>query len=445
MRSADAGGNFDRAHFHAGQQSFGLARVERSGADVLSRLRPTCHAERQALARRRALVAGRGVAGEEAVPRADTGNGLERLDLDLVALAAAVLGEDRNAAGGLRDDRLAGAHLEETCQSHREVVVVVELVTDGSFGLLRVRRHDCRLRAEAEPHWLALRVEQSLHFQPSQLRDEPRVEAGVHLGRECSGEHTEAGALREVHDLLDESIHLVGTHHRPALVDLRLLSGGGIDDGEVGPRLALDVCEVVEDGLLRQELEDPSSGGSAGQARRDHRPAEELERAGDVHSLAAGDRARLHRSMTAAEPQVRNCDRPVDRRVQCHRQDHRCLPLERSPATLEHCRGTHPGLRPKTVAAISITNAAAATTSNQTTIRGPGTASSTDATRPPPDGCSGRAATAATRPTGSPSTVTVADPWRSPRCIGASTAVGAFSATSTLWPRLTVVMTDPAA
>src|SRR3954471_20943347 len=118
MRSADAGGNFDRAHIHAGQQSFGLARVERSGGSWLSRLSPTCHAEPQALARQRALGAGRGVAGEEAVPRADTGNGLERLDLALVAWAAAVLGEDRNAAGGLCDDRLAGAHLEETGQSH---------------------------------------------------------------------------------------------------------------------------------------------------------------------------------------------------------------------------------------------------------------------------------------------------------------------------------------
>ncbi len=72
----------------------------------------------------------------------------------------------------------------------------------------------------------------------------------------------------------------------------------------------------------RELLEQPGAGGPAAEAGRDHGLAEQLQRAGDVDALASGDRPRLDRAVTLAEPEVRDGDRAVDRGVECDGQDH---------------------------------------------------------------------------------------------------------------------------
>ena len=71
-------------------------------------------------------------------------------------------------------------------------------------------------------------------------------------------------SLGEISEPLGKALDVVGRDLRSALVDLRLLTGGRVDDREVGPRLALDPGEVVEDPLLGQLLQDPVAGGAAG-------------------------------------------------------------------------------------------------------------------------------------------------------------------------------------
>ena len=78
-----------------------------------------------------------------------------------------------------------------------------------------------------------------------------------------------------------------GDDVRPALVDLGLLARGRVDDREVRARVAGDLDEVVEDLLGVEQLADPGAGRPGGEAGRDHRLAEALQRPGDVDALAA--------------------------------------------------------------------------------------------------------------------------------------------------------------
>ena len=69
--------------------------------------------------------------------------------------------------------------------------------------------------------------------------------------------------------------------------------------------------------------------GAAGEARRDHRLAERLERARDVDPLAARHGGLLDRAMSAPKPEVGHREGLVDRRVEGDGDDH-AIPLERS-------------------------------------------------------------------------------------------------------------------
>ena len=73
---------------------------------------------------------------------------------------------------------------------------------------------------------------------------------------------------------------------------------------------------------LGQLLDDARAGGAAGHAGGDHRLAERLQRARDVHALAAGHGGLLDRAVAAAEPEVRHGERLVDRGVEGDGDDH---------------------------------------------------------------------------------------------------------------------------
>src|SRR5690606_2510923 len=150
-----------------------------------------------------------------------------------------------------------------------------------------------------------------------ELANQPRVDLGVGAGRGRAGEHADLRSLAQVEKLLDEAVDLLGRDLGAALVELGPLARGWIDHGDVGARVALDSGEVVEDRLLGQTLEDAGARGASGEAGGDHRAAEQLERAGDVHALAARDGPRLDGSVPEPEPEARYRHRPVDGGVQC--------------------------------------------------------------------------------------------------------------------------------
>src|ERR1700682_372631 len=64
------------------------------------------------------------------------------------------------------------------------------------------------------------------------------------------------------------------------------------------------------------------TSGAAGEAGRDHRLAELLQRPRDVDALAAGHRPLLDGAMAPPKPEVRHRERLVDRRVERDRNDH---------------------------------------------------------------------------------------------------------------------------
>ena len=99
-------------------------------------------------------------------------------------------------------------------EAEREVVGVVELVADGLLGLAHVRRDHGGLGAQRRAHRLAVGVEDADHAEALELPDQPRVDAGVDARREAAGEHADARALRQVEELLDEAVDLLGAAPR---------------------------------------------------------------------------------------------------------------------------------------------------------------------------------------------------------------------------------------
>ena len=126
-------------------------------------------------------------------------------------------------------------------------------------------------------------------------------------------------------ELVAKQLDLPLGHRRTAFVDLGLFAGGRIEHRGVGARLLADAHEVVEDRLLGQLLDDVRPGGAAGEAGGDHRLPEGLQRARDVHALAARARPLVHGAVAPSQPEVRHRQRLVDRRVERDRDDHPCV------------------------------------------------------------------------------------------------------------------------
>ena len=156
-----------------------------------------------------------------------------------------------------------GAHLDQAARAPSgEVLGVVELVADRLLGL--ARRSARRRRARRAGRRASARRRCRGRVGHAERRAARRSGARRRPGRRRAGSLPAitqiVGALREVEELLDEALDLVGGHLGAALVDLGLLAGGRVDDREVGPRLARDPREVVEDRLLGEALEDPRAG-----------------------------------------------------------------------------------------------------------------------------------------------------------------------------------------
>ena len=207
-------------------------------------------------------------------------------------------------------------------RAYDEVLVLVELLADERLRLALVRRDEERLRLEAEPERLALRVEHRLHLAPVELADQVAVEVGVDGAWQRAREDDEVGADREVVQLLDQHVELVRRHLRPPLVDLRVRVPGGVDDRGRRPRIVLDPHEVVQDRLRGQLLDDAGARAPAGQAGGDDRNAEPFQRAGDVDPLAACKRQARACPVPLVELEVRHGERAVDGGVESDGDDH---------------------------------------------------------------------------------------------------------------------------
>ena len=113
-----------------------------------------------------------------------------------------------------------------------------------------------------------------------------------------------------------------------ALVDLGLLARGRVDHRRGWcatrrrPRMkSLRIRSSASSSMIR------GAGRAAGEPGRDHGLAEQLQRAGDVDALAAGDGSRLDRAVAVAERGCRDRDGAVDRGVEGDREDHLVSPV----------------------------------------------------------------------------------------------------------------------
>src|SRR6478672_10871137 len=122
--------DLDLAH-----QLVDLARVDQAGAEARRGFRAARDAEAQAFVGRAALVAGRDVAGQEGVARADGRDRLAGLDHHAKQRLDAVDQHAADAAVGHRHDRLARAEREHLAHRDQAILLVVELVADELLGL----------------------------------------------------------------------------------------------------------------------------------------------------------------------------------------------------------------------------------------------------------------------------------------------------------------------
>ena len=225
-----------------------------------------------------------------------------------------------------RDQDVARAHLGDRVKRHEEVVVVLELLSDELLGLALVRRDEERAGFDAETERVALRVEDDADVTAPEVADGVRIERRRHLARERPRKDDEVRTAREVVQLLHEHLELDRRDLRSPLVDLGVRPVGRIDDCGRRARLGGDAHEVVEDRLGGQLLDDPRSGTSAGEPGRDDRHLEDLQRPGDVDALAARERQHLARAVAEPDLEHGHGERPVERRVRRHGDDHVSIP-----------------------------------------------------------------------------------------------------------------------
>ena len=340
---------------------------------MLGRLSATGDAEREALAGARALEPGRDVAGKEAVAGADGGNRLELIDASLVAAPLGTLADERDAACLGGDDRLTGSHVEQAVEAQGEVGSVVELLADRFLCLDEVGCDHRGLPTQAGAHVLAVGIENREHIQSPKLGHEAEVDVLRHARRHAAREHADRRSPREVEQALDETLRLLLGDFRPAVVDLGLLGGGRVDDGEVGPCFSGDPGERRQHAFLPEMVEQPRTACSAGEAGGDHRAAEQAQRAGDVDALATCHRPRVHRAMALAQPEVGNRDGPIDCRIQGDCENQWSSLLARSQAT---GRRRQRRRRSLTTTKPTKTIARAANVSAHVSALGPGTTAS---------------------------------------------------------------------
>ena len=260
--------------------------------------------------------------GEEHVSRPDRRDRFDTWGDCPEPARVAILAQQRDAAELRRDEDVARAHLGEGLEPDAEVFVVVELLPDQRLGLALVRRDEERLRLDGEPQGLAFAVDHGEDVTARQVAHGLGVEVVGDVPGQRAGEHDELLALRQVAQLLEQQVELVGVHCGPPLVDLGVRAARWVDHGGGRPRLALDVHEVVEDRFVGQLLDDARARLAAHEAGRDHGHAERLERAGDVDALAAGERDARACAMALPTLEVGHGQRPVDRRVECDSDDH---------------------------------------------------------------------------------------------------------------------------
>ena len=195
--------------------------------------------------------------------------------------------QQRDAAALGGDQHVARAHLGDPVEGEQEVLVVVELLADERLGLGLVRRDEERLGLDARSQRLALGVEHDRDVAPLELAGRLGVEVVGDVTGQRAGKDDELRSLRQVAQLLEQRLELLGRDRRPPLVDLGVGAAGGIDDRRRRARLAVDAHEVVEDRLARQLLDDARPGRAADQAGGDDGDAERLQRARDVDAFAA--------------------------------------------------------------------------------------------------------------------------------------------------------------
>jgi hypothetical protein len=198
----------------------------------------------------------------------------------------------------------------------------VELLPDERLGLALVRGHEQRLGLHAVAQRLTLGVEDGLRSAAVELPHGLRIEVLPDPAGQRPREDHVVGPLREVHQLLEQRLELIRRDVRAPFVHLGVARAGGVDDRGRRARLAVDADEVVEDRLRGQLLDDTRAGAAACQARRDYGDAEPLQRPRDVDPLAAGEREPGTRAVALPALEVRDGQRPVDRRVDRDGDDH---------------------------------------------------------------------------------------------------------------------------
>ena len=345
-----------------------------------------------------------------------TADRLQLLDVDLES-AAGALGRRGEAAVG--QVMTPASRRSGDLQRRSRGPPARELLARQLLGLGLVRRHHAGPPGRPE-HRLALGVDHAVT---------PGGAAASRAGRRCrvpapgqrAREHAELGAAgRGSRSGRRAASTLLGGDRRAPLVDLGLLARGRVDHRQVDPRLgAIRMKSVSTDSSCSCSSTRVPVGPPTKPVAITGRPSR-LERPGDVDALAARDVCGSRPRGGGGRDGSWAPRRPVDRRVQRHREDH----FGRSTRPFPVGFGGRPAREDR----------------NDRVSR----------TAPPPGGSDALRRSRGpcrrhwrrgwsgwprgTLPARRPSIDTVAVPSFAPRRIGPVTSRGASTSTSTFWP-----------
>ena len=137
-------------------------------------------------------------AGQEGVPGADRRDRVEGLGPDLDEALLDPLADDRDAAVGTGDRRLAGAEPEQLGETGGEVAGVGELLADELLGLALVGGDDGGAGADSFQHRLALGVEDDDQPAGAEVLDEAGVEVVPGAGVRATGPARKVAMSRRI-------------------------------------------------------------------------------------------------------------------------------------------------------------------------------------------------------------------------------------------------------
>ena len=159
----------------------------------------------------------------------------------------------RRAARNPTDQDVTRAHLADRLERHDEIVLVGELLPHEALCLVLVGADGEGLGLGAQAQSGSLGIEHTAHLPPRQFLDRIGIERVVDPTRQRARKDDPLGVGREVNELLEQHLELLGLDVWPPLVDL------GVRDSPSMRTKSLRIDSCVSSSITRVPVRPPVS------------------------------------------------------------------------------------------------------------------------------------------------------------------------------------------